>query len=75
MLPACRGLEQELQLLLTAAGYRALVPEELIAAIDASHGLQVELAHAAARLARLRAADAELSAQLSAMEEKVLKLN
>ena len=57
-----------------AAAYRALVPEELIAAIDARHRLQVELTEADARLGRLRGADVELAARLAAMAEKAQKL-
>ncbi|MFI4927389.1 MAG: hypothetical protein ACHP7E_06860, partial [Burkholderiales bacterium] len=43
VLPACGRLDGELQPLLHAAAYRALVPTELIAAIDVRHALQVEL--------------------------------
>jgi hypothetical protein len=70
VLPACRSLTEALQPLLEAASYRALVPEELIAVIDARHALQVELTQAGARLSALDADEQELACELAAMEEK-----
>jgi hypothetical protein len=68
--PACAALDEALQPLLHAAAYRALVPTELIGAIDAGHALQVVLTQAAAQILRLRADDDELVTQLAWMEEK-----
>ena len=70
VLPACKGLDDAVQPLLHAAGYRALVPTELLVAVDACHALQVELTQAGAQILRLRAADAELGTQLAAMEAR-----
>ena len=69
-LPACKRLDDAVQPLLHAAGYRALVPTELLVAVDACHALQVELTHAGAQIVRLRAVDTELGTQLAAMEER-----
>ena len=74
VLPACTDLDRELQPLLHAAGYRALVPTELIAAIDARHSLQVELTQAAAQIIRLQAGEQDLGMQLAQMEEKARRL-
>jgi hypothetical protein len=74
VLPACGQLDRELQPLLHAAAYRALVPTELIAAIDARHALQVELTQAAAQIIRLQAAEQELAARLAHMREKASRL-
>jgi hypothetical protein len=68
--PASWRLEQELQPLLEVGAYRALVPTELIAAIDARHELQVVLTQAGAQAIRLQDGDAELASQLSWMEQK-----
>jgi hypothetical protein len=68
--PACHRLEQALAPLLVAAARRALQPNELIAAIDARHELQVVLTQAGAQIIRLQEGDAELAAQLSWMEQK-----
>jgi hypothetical protein len=74
LLPACGRLEEALQPLLHAAAYRALVPIELIVAIDALHELQVMLTQAAAQIVRLEASDRDLALQLTQMEEKGLRL-
>jgi hypothetical protein len=68
--PASCRLEQELQPLREAGAYRALVPTELMAAIDARHELQVVLTQAGAQIIRLHEGDAELASQLSWMEQK-----
>ena len=68
--PASWRLEQELRPLLEVGAYRALVPTELIAAIDARHELQVVLTQAGAQIIRLQERDAELTSQLSWMEQK-----
>ena len=65
--PASHALVEALQPLLHAAAYRALVPTELLGAIDARHALQVELTQAGAHLARLHAGDRELAMQLASM--------
>ncbi|MBC5781651.1 hypothetical protein H8N03_01765 [Ramlibacter sp. USB13] len=75
VLPACTRLDEAVQPLLHAAAYRVLVPTELIGAIEASHELQVDLAHASARIARLGDGQAELAAALAAMEDKARALN
>jgi hypothetical protein len=72
--PAGWHLEQELRPLLEVGGYRALVPTELMAAIDARHELQVVLTQAGAQIIRLQEGDAELGAQLSWMEQKARSL-
>jgi hypothetical protein len=72
--PACALLQEALEPLLQAAAWRALVPSELIAAIDARHELQVALTQAAAQVTRLQKGDQELGAQLAAMEEKARQL-
>jgi len=74
VLPACADLDRELQPLLHAAGYRALVPTELIAAIDARHALQVELTQAAAQIIRLQAGEQELATRLAEMQEKARRV-
>lgn len=74
VLPACKELEQALQPLLHAAGYRALVPTELIGAIDARHTLQVALTQAAAQVAQLRAGEQDIANQLQEMAEKARQL-
>ena len=68
--PASWRLEQELRPLLEVGAFRALVPTELMAAIDARHELQVMLTQAGAQIIRLRESDAELATQLSWMEHK-----
>ena len=70
VLPACAQLDEALQPLLHAAAYRALVPTELIGAIESSHVLQVDLTQAAAQIQRLRDGDTELTGQLAQMQEK-----
>lgn len=70
VLPACKRLDDAVQPLLHAADYRALVPTELLVAVDACHALQVEITHAGALIVRLRAADQELLQALAQMEEK-----
>ena len=72
--PASWRLEQELRPLLEAGAYRALVPTELIAAIDARHELQVVLTQAGAQIIRLHEGDAELASHLSWMEQKARSL-
>ena len=67
VLPACGRLDEALQPLLHAASYRALVPTELMGAIEASHELQVGLTRGTALLARLGAAQQELAAGLATM--------
>ncbi len=74
VLPACGRLDEALEPLLHAAAHRALVPTELIAAIDARHDLQVALTRAAARIDRLRSGDQELGSQLAAMQAKAQRL-
>jgi hypothetical protein len=69
VLPACADLDEALQPLLHAASYRALVPTELVVAIDACHALQVDLNQAAAQLARLDGCDRELASQLARMAD------
>lgn len=66
--PALAALQHTLEPLLEAAAYRALVPTELIAAIDAHHALQVELTGALAQLERLHDGNEELASQLASME-------
>lgn len=68
--PVSARLQETLHPLLEAARYRALVPTELIDAIDAHHELQVVLTQAAAQILRSRASDHELAAQLACMEQK-----
>lgn len=72
--PAAARLQAALQPLLDAVSYRPLVPEELMAAIEAQHVVQVCLTQAAAQIVRLQAGDEELTSQLAAMEEKVASL-
>lgn len=74
VLPACGELEQALQPLLHAAAYRALVPTELIGAIDARHTLQVALTQAAALVAHLRAGEQDVASQLADMADKARQL-
>lgn len=74
VLPACTQLDGELQRLLHAAAYRALVPTELIAAIDARHALQVELTQAAAQIIRLQGVEQQLVARLAQMTDKARRL-
>ena len=74
VLPACTALEEALDPLLHAAARRALVPSELMGAIEARHELQVALTRAAAQIARLRSGDEDLGAQLAHMEEKARQL-
>jgi len=74
VLPACGGLDDALQPLLHAAGYRALVPTELIVAIEAGHALQVELNQAGAQIRRIHAVHGDLVAQLAVMEQKAEEL-
>jgi hypothetical protein len=74
VLPDCGRLDDALQPLLHAAAYRALVPTELVVAIDACHALQVGATQAAAQIVRLRTRDQELAAQLGEMEEKARRL-
>ena len=69
MHPGTQALDQGLQPLLHAVAYRALVPTELMGAIDARHALQVALTQANAQLARLHAGDRELATQLAAMAQ------
>lgn len=74
VLPACRELEQSLQPLLHAAGYRALVPTELIGAIDARHVLEVALTQATALVVHLRTAEQDIATQLGEMADKARQL-
>jgi hypothetical protein len=74
VLPAREHLQAALQPLLDAASYRTLVPEELMAAIEARHVLQVALTQAGAEILRLRASRDELALQLAAMEDKARRL-
>lgn len=74
VLPACGGLDDALQPLLHAAGYRALVPTELIVAVEAGHALRVVLTQACAQFERLRAVHEELLAELAVLEQKALQL-
>jgi hypothetical protein len=66
--PALATLAYALEPLLEAAAYRALVPTELIAAIDAHHALQVELTRALAQIERLHDGNEELAGELASME-------
>lgn len=75
VLPDCTRFDEALQPLLHAAGYRVLVPTELIGAIDACHELQVGVTQAAALIARLEAGQQELTAGLALMEAKVQGLS
>ena len=75
VLPARLQLHEALQPLLEAAAYRPLVPEELMAAIEARHQLQVALTQAAAEVVRLLASRDELASLLAAMEEKATRLS
>lgn len=68
--PASQALQEALQPLLESVGYRPLVPEELIGAIEARHELQVFLTQAAAEIIRLHGDDRELAEQLAWMEGK-----
>lgn len=72
VLPAYERMDESVQPLLHAAAYRALVPTELVGAIDALHELQVVLTQAAAQILRLQDLDRELALQLAAMEDKTL---
>lgn len=74
VLPACKRLDEALQPLLHAAAYRALVPTELIVAIEAGHHLQVDLTQAAALIQRLRSLDQDLASELALMQEKAGRL-
>jgi hypothetical protein len=74
VLPARQGLHDALQPLLEAASYRTLVPEELMAAIEARHVLQVALTQAGAEIIQLQASRDALASQLVGMEEKALRL-
>lgn len=74
VLRACQHLDDAVQPLLHAAGYRALVPTELVGAIDAVHALQVELTHAAAQIVRLHGLEQELAAQLATMADKARRV-
>ena len=74
VLPACRRLDEAVQPLLHAASYRALVPTELIGAVDACHDLQVELTQAAAQIVRLQGSDLELARELAQMEDRARRL-
>lgn len=74
VVPACGELDDALQPLLHAAAYRALVPTELVVAIDASHELQVSVTQAAAQIVRLRTRDQDLASQLAHMEDKARRL-
>jgi len=70
VLPACAGLDEALQPLQHAASYRALVPTELIGAIEAGHELQVCLNQATAQIARIEHGQQELGVQLALMDDK-----
>jgi hypothetical protein len=74
VLPACRRLDEALHPLLHAASYRALVPTELIGAIEACHELQVGLTQGTAAIVRLEGGQQELSSQLALMEDKARRL-
>jgi hypothetical protein len=74
VLPGMKHLQHLLEPLLEAAAYRALVPTELMEAIDARHELQVLLTQAGAQILRLKAGDQELASQLAWMEEKAQHL-
>jgi uncharacterized protein with PIN domain len=67
-------LHDALQPLIEAVAYRPLVPEELIAAIDARHELQVALTRARAGIAVLQAGVQELASQLASIEQKAQRL-
>jgi hypothetical protein len=74
VLPSIDRLRHLLEPLLEAAAYRALVPTELIEAIDGRHELQVLLTQAGAQILRLKSGDQELASQLAWMEEKARRL-
>ena len=70
VLPTGEQLRDALQPLVQAAIYRPLVPEELIAAIEAGHAQQVALTQARAELALVQAGTRELAVQLACIEQK-----
>ena len=74
VLPASARLQDTLQPLLQAAVHRALLPGELVAAIDARHELQVVLTQSMAHVLRLRDGDQDLASQLAWMEDKARRL-
>jgi imidazoleglycerol phosphate synthase glutamine amidotransferase subunit HisH len=74
VLPGMGRLQHLLEPLLEAAAYRALVPTELIEAIDGRHEVQVLLTQAGAQILRLKSGDQELASQLAWMEEKARRL-
>lgn len=74
VLRACQRLDDAVQPLMHAAAYRALVPTELVGAIDARHELQVELTQAAAQIVRLHARAQELLARLAGMADKARRV-
>jgi hypothetical protein len=75
VMPARQQLHEALQPLLEAAAYRPLVPEELMAAIEARHQLQVALTQATAEAVRLQSSRDEFEALLAAMAEKAARLS
>jgi hypothetical protein len=68
-------LQEALQPLIQAAAYRQLVPEELMAAIEARHAQQVALTQARAEITLLQAGSQELAAQLAWIEQKAARLS
>lgn len=74
VVPATARLDTALQPLMEAVSYRPLVPEELMAAIEAQHEMQVCLTQVAAQVVRLQAGDQELASQLANMEQKAVSL-
>lgn len=74
VLRACQALDDAVQPLMHAGAYRALVPTELVGAIDARHALQVELTQAAAQIVRLHAMEQELATQLAEMAHKARRI-
>lgn len=72
--PAGARLQGALQPLLEAVAYRPLVPEELMAAIEAHHQMQVLLTQARAEVALLQSCSQELASHLAWIEQKALHL-
>lgn len=72
--PAGTQLQGALQPLLEAVAYRPLVPEELMAAIEARHRMQVLLTQARAEVALVQSASQEIASHLTWIEEKALHL-
>ncbi|MBE7369373.1 hypothetical protein [Ramlibacter pallidus] len=68
-------LHDALQPLIEALAYRPLVPEELVAAIDTRHAMQVTLTQARAEVALLQSGVQDLAVQLAGIEQKAQHLS